>query len=188
MPRNFPVVGVGNDKQNDELPLLPFRVSGRCICLDVQIHYQIVIKIKIHWAAPVPRWPRASGLCKLRWVVIRFHRKQKNGVQTEILHGFRIFFKGEKQFSAMNCPSFTSIPHDATLFCNDPCLHVGSLNHSYSAAEVGFCLCVFRWCLCLYESWFFRKLCRRWFLAIPGFSCPHTEYLILLVSVNPLLL
>lgn len=165
MPRNFPVVGVENDKQNEELPLLPFRVPGRCICLDGQIHYQTVIKIKIHRAAPVPRWPCASGFCKLRMGCDQISQKAEEWAteKPKVLRGFRVLFKGEKWFSAMNCPSFTSTPHDATLFYNYPCLHVGSLNHSCATAEVRFCQCGFRQCLCFYDSWFFRKLCHRWF-------------------------
>lgn len=156
MPRNFPVVGVGNDKQNAELPLLPFRVSGRCICWDVQIHNQIVIKIKIHRAAPVPRWPCASGFCKLRMSCDQISQGAEE--QDTNQSGVKILFKGEKQFSAMNCLSFISIPCNAMLFYNYPCLHVGSLNHSCAAAKVGFCQCG----VCFYDSWFFRKLFHRW--------------------------
>lgn len=149
MPRNFPVVGVGNDKQNEELPLLPFGVSGRCICLGVPDPL-----LKRNKKEKSTEQLRCQGdlvqvvFVSSGWVEIRFHRKQ-NRIQTKGLPGFRVLFKGEKQFSAMNCPSFTSVPGDATLFYNYPCLHVGSLNHSYAAGKVGFCQCGFRCCLFL---------------------------------------
>lgn len=67
-----------------------------------------------------------------------------------VLHGSKVLFKGEKQF--------ISIPCHATLFYNYPCLHVGSLNHSCAAAQVGFCQCgVFGFVIL--DS--FRKLCHR---------------------------
>lgn len=67
------------------------------------------------------------------------------------MHGFRMFFKGEKQFSPINCPSFTSISHDIRTFFNHPCLHVDSLNRSYAAAKVVLCInmYIFKWWLLL---------------------------------------